>query len=285
MKKRNQKGFSLLELISTIVVLAIVISLLYSYENRGWEYFYNSYGRGLSHLKAKLAIKTISEDLREANRSRVVVGKGAEYNIPFPNDAFYNSPYIYFTKPKLHVESGNVIGYDYVLYYFAVPKEDLLKRGKIKQENYLILRCIRFTDQSKFYTEENEYEWPFMPPVIAKYDSELEEDRILKDKLNSDYAAMDQNSETILETKPEEPVYLDLYDKVSAVKRNIQITSDFITNNLTDPFSKEDVNFYFERTTNKDTPIKISVSIKEKTILLGAKTPPFSFETNIIPRN
>ncbi len=169
---------------TVIAVLAIVTSLLYGYSDQGWKLFYQSYSRGLSQVKAKLAIRSISEDLRDANKNRISTNESAVYGVPFPDDAIQSSPYIYFTKPKIYEPTGDVIGYDYILYYFAKPKqrtEDLYKinwkRKPKNEEIYYILKCIKYLDQSKSYTEDGEKKWPFPPPILELKKSTLREDK------------------------------------------------------------------------------------------------------------
>lgn len=302
---RNNKGYSLLETMTVIAVLAIVTSLLYGYSDQGWKLFYQSYGRGLSQIKAKLAVKVISEDLRDANKNRICTSNPSAYGVPFPNDAIQTSPYIYFTKPKTHPASGDVIGYDYVLYYFGKPKqttEDLYtQRNRKKQKNeekFFILKCIKFLDQSKSYTEDEEKKWPFFPPILELKKSTLRADKeyieFIKKKYsdegsdNTETASTEPTPEdqaTIKEEEEEENLYIDPKILLKKDSRNIPISGNFSSTSLTDPFSNKEAKITFIDDYKNDKPITIKVQIQESPYLLGLMGAMSEFEVSVTPRN
>lgn len=311
-QKRNYKGYSLIETMTVIVVIGIVLGLLYAYSDQGWNLFYQSYTRGLSQLKAKLAIRMIADDLREANKNRITIDHGVSYGVPLPDDTSNNSPYIYFTKPKFYEPTRDIIAYDYILYYFAKPKEPIdlkektieLERKRKKQkpkEEYLILKKIKFLAQSKFYTEDEEKTWPFIPPILELQKSTLEEDdsylaTLKQASQNTSGGEGELTQENITEEAPtstknkkkkeeDKLQFEDLYSKVKKASRNIPISGNFAANSLTEPFSEEQVNIFFGQDYRSDKPIKIKVSIQESPVLFGVKNAMTEFEVNITPRN
>lgn len=290
-KIRNLHGFSLIELMSVIAILGIVLGLLYAYSDQGWRLFYQSYGRGLSQVKAKLALKVISEDLREANKSRISISRGNTYGIPLPDDAQESTPYIYFTKPKTHDKTGDIIGYDYILYYFAKPKElydrkdfDLKKRTLNEQQKFLILKYIKFIDQSKIYTEDLEKTWPFPPPIIDIHMSRLPEDESYIGSLNKTTSSSGSTTETNQNTNSEELFY-DHFALLKKDSRNISVSGNFTASSLTDPFTSEEVNVYFGQDYKKDKPIRLKFIIHESPFLFGLMGAKSELEVKITPRN
>jgi len=285
---------------TVIAVLAIVTSLLYGYSDQGWKLFYQSYGRGLSQVKAKLAIRAISEDLRDANKNRISASDPSVYGVPFPDDAIQSSPYIYFTKPKMYEPSGDVIGYDYILYYFGKPKqrmEDLyatnFKRQPKNQEKYYILKCIKYLDQSKFYTEDGEKKWPFPPPILELKKSILREDKeylaFIQKKYAGEGSETEGSNETISEPTPdnsdEENIYIDPRALLKKDSRNIPVSGNFSSTSLTDPFSNKEAKITFIDDYKNDKPITIKVQIQESPYLLGLMGAMSEFEVSVTPRN
>lgn len=287
--KRNNKGFSLLETMTVISVLAVVTGLLYGYSEQGWSLFYQSYSRGLSQVKAKLAIRNITEELREANKNRISINGGSYFGVPFPDDAIQNSPYIYFTKPYTYEETGDVIGYDYVLYYFAKPinknttPQNRYKKSREKQ-TYYILKIIKFLNQSKYYTEDNEKTWPFQPPIIEIGKSSLPEDKEYIISIEQPEVPANTDEQAKNENITEE-LFLDHFAKLKKDSRNIPISSNFIANSLTDPFSNKEAKITFGDDYKSDKPVTIMVLIEESPILFSLMGAMTEFEATITPRN
>ena len=276
---------------SVIVVIAIVMGLLYSYQDEGWKLFYQSYYRGLSQLKAKLAIRILTEELMGANKARIAIGRGTSYGIPMPKDTSDNSPYIYFTKPRFFEATGDVTGYDYVLYYFAKPKERqeeiITKKLQKPKEEYNILKSLKFLNQSKIYTEDKEKTWPFEPPLIAVQKSRLPEDEAVIEATNEVTTGEEEEKETEEEIKTspqEEMLFVDHFEELKKESRNIPLSGNFLPSALTDPFLKEEVSFSFGQEYKVSQPIKIKVKLQETPVFfgLGAMT---EFEVSVTPRN
>ncbi len=272
---------------AVLAVLGIVVGLLYAYSNDGWRLFYQSYSRGLSQVKARLAIKVLSDDLIDANKSRMAVGRGISFGVPFPDDVKDSSPFIYFTKPVFYQETGDVIGYDYVLYYYARPKQKFeemyLKRNQNKPE-YLILKSIKFKNQSKTYTEDVEKKWPFLPPFLEIYKSTLPEDDEFIQSLKQGSSALDislpKGSGSQIDN-----LFLDHFAQLKSVSRNVPVSGNFTANALTDPFTSEQSSFTFGQDYRNDQIIKIKVSIEEPPLYFGNKASMSDFEVKITPRN
>lgn len=290
--KRNNFAYSLIETMTVIAVLGIVLGLLFAYQERGWKLFYQSYCRGLSQIKAKTAVRVLADDLREANRNRISINRGVSYGVPLPDDTQNNSPYIYFTKPKNHELTGNVIGYDYVLYYFAKPKEKFepykIDNRKIKEkEKLLTLKSIKFINQSKYYTEDEEKTWPFLPPILELQKSTLPEDDAYIASLKGDTSPTpDTNPDTTLQKQQaEQNLFLDHFARIKKESRNIPLSGNFLANSLTDPFTKEEVSINFGQDYKSDKPIKIKIAIEEPPFLFGLMSSMTEFEVKITPRN
>lgn len=289
MLSRKKHGYSLIETMAVISVIAIVVGLLYAYSDEGWKLFYQSYSRGLSQVKAKIAIRALQEELREANKNRLLVGKGIAFGVPLPDDTKEGTSFIYFTKPKTFEKTGDVIGYDYILYYFAKPKELFdEKLQNIRQrtdiERPLILKAVKFINQSKYYTEDNDKSWPFLPPILELNKSTLEEDEVFINSLKE--SSEDTETSTIeIKTSNEQEIFLDHFARLKKESRNIPISGNFQATTLTDPFASEDVNFFFGQSYKRSKPIKIKVTIQESPILFGLMAAKTEFEVKVTPRN
>lgn len=288
--RRNDKGYSLLETMTVIAVLAVVTGLLYAYSDQGWRLFYQSYGRGLSQVKAKLAVKSIVEELREANKSRIAINGGSYFGVPFPDDSIQNSPFIYFTKPYTYEGTGDVTGYDYVLYYFAKPNIKNVSQARTnrkmpEKQTFYILKVIKFLNQSKIYTEDGEKTWPFQPPILELGKSSLPED--------DDYLKMLKQQESngnqpIAEETPKpiaEELFLDHFAKLKKDSRTVPISGNFIANSLTDAFSNKEAKITFGDDYKSEKPITIMVLIEETPFLFGLMGAMTEFEVSITPRN
>lgn len=280
--KRNNFGYSLIETMTVIAVIAIVLGLLFAYQERGWKLFYQSYSRGLSQIKAKTAIRVLSDDLREANRNRIIISRGTSFGVPLPDDIQSSSPYIYFTKPKTHEQTSEIIAYDYILYYFSRPKEkyEQFQMKKKTKEPYLVLKSIKFINQSRYYTEDQDKTWPFLPPILELQKSTLPEDEVFIESLKS------SNPQTITEkSKIEDNLFLDHFSRIKKESRNIPLSGNFSATALTDPFSKEEINIFFGLDYKNDKPIKIKVAIEEAPFLFGLMSANTEFEVKVTPRN
>ncbi|MBI1859123.1 MAG: hypothetical protein HYR97_08445 [Candidatus Melainabacteria bacterium] len=273
---------------TVIAVLGVVTGLLFAYQDQGWRLFYQSYSRGLSQTKAKLALRILTEDLREANKRRVSIGKGVTYGVPFPDDATANSSYIYFTKPIIFEPTGDITGYDYTLYYFAKPKTLMTEEFRIRDDEVKItvLKSIRFLNQSKFYTEDSEKSWPFMPPLYELFKSRLPEDDNFLESLKQDMGTEDISEESIESSSTsQEEEFLDHFAQIKKESRNIPISGNFDAVELTDPFSTEEVSIFFGQSYKQDQPINIAVAIEEPAGFFGLMGAKSQFEVKITPRN
>jgi len=289
MISRKKHGYSLIETMAVIGVIAIVVGLLYAYSDEGWKLFYQSYSRGLSQVKAKIAIRALQEELREANKNRLLVGKGTAFGVPLPDDTKEGASFIYFTKPKTFEQTGDVIGYDYILYYFAKPKELFYEklqnvRQRTDIEKPLTLKTVKFINQSKYYTEDSDKNWPFLPPILELNKSTLEEDEVFINSLKESSEAA-ETSTIQIKTSNEQEIFLDHFARLKKESRNIPISGNFQATTLTDPFASEDVNFFFGQSYKGSKPVKIKVTIQESPILFGLMSAKTEFEVKVTPRN
>lgn len=281
---------------AVLSVLGIVMGLLYAYSNNGWRLFYQSYSRGLSQVKARLAVKVLSDDLIDANKRRIFIGRGVSPGVPFPDDVKDSSPFIYFTKPVFYQETGDITGYDYVLYYYAKPKKNLEEVYSAKNKNkpeYLILKSIKFKNQSKIYTDDAEKKWPFLPPILEIYKSTLPEDDEFILSLTQDSSSLLTNTSGIALSGSSlgnlrnqgNNLFSDHFAQIKAVSRNIPVSGNFTANALTDPFSNEQASFIFGQDYKSDLIVKIKVSIEEPPLYFGIMASMSDFEVKITPRN
>ncbi len=291
-KTRDSNGYSLLETMTVVAVLGVVIGLLYAYSDEGWKQFYSSYSRGLSQTKAKLAIRILTDDLREANRRRIYIGKGISFGVPAPDDISEEAPFIYFTKPVFLENTGETVGYNYTLYYYSKRKKNeydlLLKKTRKEREEQLTLKSIKFLNQSKYYTEDEDKTWPFLPPILEINKSTLPEDEQYTSFIKSmiitnteDAPAQDINQQNT----QSDNIFLDHFSKIKKSSRNIPVSSNFQANSLTDTFKKEDLNIYFTQSYKADMPISIKVTIHESPYLFGVMSAVTQFEVKVTPRN
>lgn len=295
--KRCKKGYSLIETMAVLAVLGIVMGLLYAYSNNGWRLFYQSYSRGLSQIKARLAVKVLSDDLMDANKNRVSIDRGTSFGVPLPDDVKDSSPFIYFTKPAFHEPTGDVIAYDYILYYFAKPKqsidfEEVNAKRKYDSNKYLTLKALRFKNQSKTYTEDKEKKWPFLPPILEIYKSTLPEDNELIETLTQSSSASLTTSGTSSDTfspggsaEQNNNLFLDHFAQLKAVRRNISVSNNFTAKALTDPFTNEQASFIFGQDYKNDLIVKIKVSVEETPLFFGLMAVMSEFEVKVTPRN
>jgi hypothetical protein len=253
----------------------------------------------LSQVKARLAIKVLSDDLIDANKSRIVINRGVSFGIPLPDDVKDSSPSIYFTKPVFYEPTNDVVGYDYVLYYFAKPKkssdfEETYSKQKKEKPPYLILKSIKFKNQSKTYTEDAEKKWPFLPPILEIYKSTLPEDDDFINSLNQSSSALSSGaSGDISSDIPSSTgagsqgnnLFFDHFAQLKAVSSNIPVSGNFTANALTDPFTNEQASFTFGEDFKNDQIVKIKVSIEESPLYFGIMASMSDFEVKVTPRN
>lgn len=297
-------GYSLIETMTVLAVLGIVMGLLYAYSNDGWKFFFQSYSRGLSQVKARLAVKTVADDLLDANKGRIYIGRGVSFGIPFPDDVKDSSPFIYFTKPVFYEPTGDVIGYDYVLYYYAKPKQNPNESYSQKVRNkteYLILKSVKFKNQSKTFTEDLSKKWPFPPPILEIYKSTLPEDAEFIQSLGQDPTAgvlgglnsdgssgllgdIAASSSSGIVTQ-QNNLFTDHFAELKSVSRNLPISGNFTANALTDPFVEEKATFTFGQDYKNDLIINIKASIDEPPLYLGLMSVMTEFEVKVTPRN
>ena len=297
-RKRGTHGYSLIETMAVLAVLGIVLGLLYAYSNNGWRFFYQSYSRGLSQVKARLAVKVLSDDLIDANKRRIAIGRGISFGVPFPDDVKDSSPFIYFTKPVFYDQTGDVIGYDYVLYYYAKPKQnpdEIYSKKKDPRPQYLILKSIKFKNQSKIYTEDVDKQWPFLPPILEISKSTLPEDDEFINSLSQasspsaassgglNLALVSSSSSGL--SNPGNNLFLDHFAQLKAVSRNLPVSGNFTATALTDPFTNEQASFVFGQDYKNDEIVKIKVSIEEPPLFLTLMSVMSDFEIKITPRN
>jgi prepilin-type N-terminal cleavage/methylation domain-containing protein len=174
---RNNKGYTLIELMVSISILAVVLTLIYSNYNRGLILFNKSLQFGRLQTNARASLEQIVNNIKLASRDMIYVGDAFNANIPLPDDYAFGKPYIYFAIPQktgsktADAATEEVTPYDYYLYYIAYAKNsdgDFVKdRAK--------LRLFKVLKQDGQYTVNNILHWPVMPPSLlgqANYEAE-----------------------------------------------------------------------------------------------------------------
>ena len=73
--KRNNQGYSLLELMVVISIIGIVLGLLYSYFNQGWKLYFKAAGFGYTQSQARSSLELLSKHLKEAASDMIFIGK------------------------------------------------------------------------------------------------------------------------------------------------------------------------------------------------------------------
>ena len=199
---RNSKGYTLIELMVAISILAIVLGLIYGNYNKGMVLFHKSFQYGKLQTNARSALQAMANNIKQANKGMVYVGDGYNSNVPLPRDYAFGKPYIYFTIPvigetkesqdlKAKVADRSDDPYDYYLYYiaFAKDRDDNLVLDRAK------LKLLKIKNQDGIYTNDNSRYWPIMPPSLlgkANYD---EEEGVTKTGIAADVAYNDLSDE------------------------------------------------------------------------------------------
>lgn len=184
--KRNNQGYSLLELMVVISIIGIVLGLLYSYFNQGWKLYFKAAGFGYTQSQARSSLELLSKHLKEAASDMIFIGSGFNSEVPLPEDFISTKPYIYFVKNNysgdrpaneelteaINLQKQKSIrndsrSYDYMLYYVAEAKS----RDDIQdysEEEYGQIKALVFKNQSTDYTDINSSKWPFLPKALQE---------------------------------------------------------------------------------------------------------------------
>lgn len=163
---RSSRGFTIIEIMVSITIITIVLGLIYFYQKQGWKTYKKAFQVGVLQTDARSALEQMAHNIKQASAQLIYVGSGFNSDIPLPEDAHYEKPYIYFAKPNFNKDLL-VQSYDFYLYYVAkikIGKDDTYnfqeKRGKIKM--------LLVKDQPAKYVEEFGDEWPILPPVLLE---------------------------------------------------------------------------------------------------------------------
>ncbi len=174
---RNDKGYTLIELMVSISILAVVLTLIYANYNRGLILFNKSLQFGRLQTNTRASLEQIVNNIKLASRDMIYVGDSFNSNVPLPDDYAFGKPYIYFAIPqKTNSKTtdsilDDVTPYDYYLYYIAYAKnsDGDFVRDRAK------LRLFKVLKQDGQYTVDNMLHWPVMPPSLlgqANYEAE-----------------------------------------------------------------------------------------------------------------
>lgn len=234
----------MIELMAIISIIAGLIALLVFYQGRGQKFYNKAFQFGRLQSDAHSALDQMVTNLREANRDYVYTGSGFHANVPLPDEALYDKPYIYFAKPNFVDREFNeeedelskikesskygrkIVSYDYYLYYFKLVEkrdgDDVVidydsKTAKMK------LQLIRH--QSADYTKSKRGEWPFLPPIIAQGVNFLPEEEI--------------DESVIRDLKKSKQAYIDAQKRV-AKYRGDEYSEYYEAEFLSDPNTYED---------------------------------------------
>jgi len=179
--RRNDKAFSILEMVVAITILTVVTSLLYLYSNKGFLFFDKILSFDRVQLNTKSSIELLLNNLRESSQEYIHIGSGFNNMVPLPDDAIKGAEYVYFAKFIPDKSNSEIKGlkeginkktnghYDYYLAYLAEVDN---KRGAYLS-NKARLRIIIFPEQSIEFTDFNEETWPFPPKIEAGQEDKI----------------------------------------------------------------------------------------------------------------
>ncbi len=172
---RNNRGYTLIELMVSISILAVVLTLIYTNYNRGMILFNKSLQFGRLQTNARASLEQIVNNIKLASRDMIYVGDAFNSSVPLPDDYAFGKPYIYFAIPQKAGASktDEIPPYDYYLYYIAYAKnaDGDFVRDRAK------LRLFKVLKQDGQYTVNNITHWPVMPPSLlgqANYEAEAD---------------------------------------------------------------------------------------------------------------
>lgn len=171
--QRNFRGYTLLEIMIAISLLAVVIALLYNYYNKGFLLFDKNISYSKLQADSRACLDQIANQIKLSSHDLIYTGKAYNRNVPFPEDVLLNKSYIYFALPQKQdfkiqdiqdrdsqIQAPN---FDYYLYYIARAKnpDDTWSKDKAK------LKLLIIKNQDGFYTLEHAQSWPFLPPKLV----------------------------------------------------------------------------------------------------------------------
>jgi prepilin-type N-terminal cleavage/methylation domain-containing protein len=170
---KNQKGYTLIELMVAVSLIGVVIGMLYMYNAKGWNLFNKSLSFGSLQTDARAALEQLAFNVKRSSKDLIYVGTVYNSNVPLPQDAYFGKPYLYLAVPhtqeykarelKSKLDTIKIPDYDYYLYYVG--------RAKDRDGNYASdrarLKQIVIKDQDGNYTSKNASRWPVMPPQLV----------------------------------------------------------------------------------------------------------------------
>jgi prepilin-type N-terminal cleavage/methylation domain-containing protein len=167
--KKNQKGYTLLELMVAISLISVVAGMLYIYQNKGWFIFNKSLSFAKLQIDARASLEQLSRNLKRCSKDLIFVDSAFNSKVPLPEDAVYGKPYIYFAMPQVQKYKARDVRsrentvftpkYDYQLYYIAYVKN----RDGLYEQNRAKMKLITIRDQDGDETLARSQDWPFMP--------------------------------------------------------------------------------------------------------------------------
>ncbi len=197
--RRNSQGYTLIELMVSISILAVVLTLIYVNYNRGMILFNKSLQFGRLQTDTRSALEQIVNNIKLASRDLIYVGDAFNSEVPLPPDYAYGKPYIYFAIPEKNAKQGasdkgalvTYPLYDYYLYYIAYTKNrdgDFVQdRGKLK--------LFKILKQDGEYTHSSIGHWPAMPPNLLGQANYEAENNIIKVGFGNDVVYDDLSDE------------------------------------------------------------------------------------------
>lgn len=192
---RNERGYTILEVMVVVSIIGVIFGMLYLYNNRGWKLFNKSIDFGRLQLDARAALEQMSYNIKQTSPDLIYTNRGFNARVPLPPDYLQGKPYIYFAAPSKQSatkykerdlkskekSSITLPPYDYYLYYIANAVgrdgEFIYDRARLK--------LLKFLAQDGPYTISNAIRWPVLPPAVLKnYDIDTIEDAVRTGQVN-----------------------------------------------------------------------------------------------------
>lgn len=259
-------------------LISVVLALLLFYNGRGTKIFNKSFRVAYLQANARSTLEQMMLNIKQASVDHIFTDRGFNTQVPLPEDAYDNKPYIYFAKPNISSAGDKgglqVDDYDYWLYYIGRISYEARDE---RDEKYVAfydgkarLRSMVIRHQSRYYTEDPKKSWPFPPPILA----------LGVNKLPEDYSKEERKE------KKNQTFTIDEFGNVISDPNKVQdkTTTSFLANaeiqDESPEFSAYQSAFFFSFSEGSDSLFKIRINLVDE-----SSNSKVSFESAVTPRN